>query len=51
MCIQNLKILACIEDEKFVTEKFIREKETWTNKGNDKQQHADSRLHNTTSHT
>ena len=30
---------------------FTGEKEKWTNKGNDKQQHADSLLHNTTSHT
>ena len=50
MCIQNLKTLALI-DEKFVTENLLAEKEKWTNKGNDKQQHADSLLHNTTSHT
>ena len=42
MCIQNLKTLALIEAEKFVTENLLGEKEKWTNKGNDKQQHADS---------
>ena len=51
MCIQNLKTLALIEAEKFVTENLLGEKEKWTNKGNDKQQHTDSLLHNTTSHT
>ena len=50
MCIQNLKTLALIEAEKYVTENLLGEKEKWTNKGNDKQQHADSLLHNTTSH-
>ena len=50
-CIQNLKILALIEAEKSVTESFIGEKEKWTNKGNDKQEEADSLLHNTTSYT
>ena len=39
------------EDEKFVAENLLGEKEKWTNNGNDKQQHADSLLHNTTSHT
>ena len=47
----NLKTLALIEDEKFVTENLLGEKEKWTNKGNDKQQHAGSLLQNTTSHT
>ena len=52
MCIQNLKTLALIESEKYVTENLLGDqKKKWTNKGNDKQQHADSLLHNTTSHT
>ena len=51
MCIQNLKNLALIEDEKSVTEIFIGEKEKWTNKENDKQEEADSLLYNTTSYT
>ena len=50
-CIQNLTTLAVIGVENSVTKSFIGEKEKWTNKGNDKQQHADSLLHNTTSHT
>ena len=50
-CIQNLKRLAIIGAENSATKSFIGEKEKWTNKGNDKQQHADSLLHNTTSHT
>ena len=49
--IQNLKTLALIEAEKSVTKIFIGEKEKWTNKGNDKQEEADSLLHNTTSYT
>ena len=48
--LQNLKILA-LKDEKLVAENLLGEKEKWTNKGNDKQQHAASLLHNTTSHT
>ena len=48
-CIQNLKTLVVIRAENSVTKRFIGEKEKWTNKGNDKQQHADSLLHNTTS--
>ena len=48
---KNLKTLALIEAEKSVTENLIREKEKWTNKGNGKQQEADSLLHDTTSHT
>ena len=44
------KTLALIEAKKFVTENLLGEKEKWTNKGNDKQQHADSLLHNATSH-
>ena len=51
MYVQNLKTLALIEAEKFVTENLLGEKEKWINKGNDKQQHADSLLHNTTSRT
>ena len=51
MCIQNLKTLALIEAKKFVTENLLGDKEKWTNKGNGKQQHADSLLHDTTSHT
>ena len=50
-CIQNLKTLSLIEAEKSVTEIFIGEKEKWTNKENDKQEEADSLLHNTTSYT
>ena len=51
MCIQNLKTLVLTESKKFVTENLFGDKEKWTNKGNDKQQHADSLLHDTTSHT
>ena len=50
-CIQNLKTLAITGAENAVTKSFTGEKEKWINKGNDKQQHADSLLHNTTSHT
>ena len=52
-----LKVYTKFEDsgligaENSVTKSFIGEKENRTNKGNDKQQHADSLLHNTTSHT
>ena len=42
--------LALIQDEKFVAENLLGEKEKWTNKRNDKQQHVDSLLRNTTSH-
>ena len=48
MCIKKLKILGLIKAKKFVTETLLGEKGKWTNKGNDKQQHADSLLHNTT---
>ena len=48
---QNLKTLALIEAEKSVTEIFIGEEEKRTNKGNDKQEEADSLLHNTISYT
>ena len=50
-CIQNLKNLVLIEAEKSVTEIFIGEKEKLANKGNDKEEEADSLLHNTTSCT
>ena len=50
MCIQNLKTLVLIEAKNFVTENLLGEKKKWTNKGNDKQQNADSLFHNTTSH-
>ena len=49
-CIQNSKTLAVIGAANTVIKSFIREKEKWTNKGNDEQQHADSLLHNITSH-
>ena len=41
-CIQNLKTLALIGDEKSMTKNLIEEKEKWTNKGHDKQEEADS---------
>ena len=44
MCIQNLKT-----GSHWSYENLLGEKENWTNKGNDKQQHADYLLHNTTS--
>ena len=50
-CIQNLKTLAVIRAENSVMKSFNGEKEKWTNKGNNRQQHADSLLNNTTSHT
>ena len=50
-CIQNLMTLALLGAEKFLTENFIGVKEKWINKGNDKHEDADSRLHNTKSHT
>ena len=50
MCIK-IKSLGLIKAKKFVIETLLGEKEKWTNKGNDKQQNADSLLHNTTSHT
>ena len=49
-CIQNLKTLAVIGAENSMTKSFIGEKEKWTNKRKDKQQHADSLLHSTTIH-
>ena len=51
MCIKNLKTLGLIKAKKFVIVTLLGEKEKWTNKENDKQQHADFLLHNTTSHT
>ena len=50
-CIRNLKTLALIEAEKSVTENLFGEKEKWTNKGNGKDQEADSLLHNATINT
>ena len=50
-CVYKICRLALIEAKKFVTENLLGEKEKWTNKANDKQQHADSLFHNTTSHT
>ena len=50
-CIQNLKTSALIEAEKSVTEILIGVIEKWTNKGNDKQEEADSLLHSITSFT
>ena len=50
-CIQNLKTLALIHAEKSVTEISIGEKEKWTNKGNDKQEEANSLLYNIRSYT
>ena len=47
----NLKTLAVIGAENSVAKSFIGEKEKWTNKRNDKQQHADSILPNTRSYT
>ena len=49
-CTQNLKTVL-IEAGKSENENSIGGKEKWTNKGKDKQQGADSLLHNTTSHT
>ena len=50
-CTQNLKTLVVIGAENSVTKSFIGEKEKWINNKNDKQQHADSLLHNTKSYT
>ena len=49
-CITNLKTLTHRSRE-ICSENLIGEKEKWTNKGNGKQQEADSLLHITTSHT
>ena len=51
MCIQNLKILSLTEAVKFMTDSLPGKKEKLSNIGNDKQLHANSLLHNTTSHT
>ena len=48
--IQTMNTLAFIGAEKYVTEVFMREKEKWPNKGNDRQEVADSLIHNTTCH-
>ena len=47
----TLNVYTKFEAKKFVTENLLGEKEKWRNKGNDKQQHADSLFHNITSHT
>ena len=49
--IQNLKTLALKEAKQSATEILNGEIEKWTNKGNDKQEEADSLLHSTTSYT
>ena len=53
-----LKVYTKFEDSgshrsrEFCWQKFLLAgKKNWTNKGNDKQEEADSLLHNTTSHT
>ena len=50
-CVYKIWRLALTEAKKFVTENLLGEKEKWTSKGNDKQEHTDSLLHNRTSHT
>ena len=50
MSVSNCKIIGPVVPEKFLIEIFIIEKETWINKGNDKQEKPDSLLHNTASH-
>ena len=50
MFVPNFKILGAIVPEKSVTKYFIEEKEKWTNKGNDKQDDAESVLHDTSSY-
>ena len=47
---QNVKSLAQRGAEKYVKERFVREKEKWTHKGTDKQYVADSLTHSTTCH-
>ena len=51
MRIQNLKTLTLQNLKTLVTENLLGEKEKMTNNRNNKQQQADSILHNTTSHT
>ena len=46
-CVYKIWRLALIEAVKFVTENLLGEKEKKMDKGNDKQQHADSLLHDT----
>ena len=46
-CIQNLETLALLGAGKSVTKNFIGEKGKMKNKGNDKNENADSFLHNT----
>ena len=50
-CIQNLKTLALLGAEKSVTKNLIGEKEKMTKKGNEKNDDADTLLHNTRSRT
>ena len=50
MFIQNFKFLDTVVPEKSLT-KIIREKEKWTNKGNDKHEDSNSGLHDTSSRT
>ena len=47
----NFKILAKVVPKKSLTEILLERKKKWTNKENDKQEEADSLLHDTTSHT
>ena len=51
MGIQTINTLSLIGAEKTVTEVIMREKEKWTNNGNDKQKVADFFIHDTTCHT
>ena len=51
MFVQNSKILGAVVSEKSLTKQFIRGKEKWMNKGNDKHEDADSVLHYTSSGT
>ena len=50
-CVQNLKTAAAIGAEISVTESVIEEKENLPNRGNYKQDEADSLLYKTTYHT
>ena len=42
MFVQNFKILGAVISEKSLPKNFIRGKEKWINKGNDKHEDADS---------
>ena len=46
----HLETLVLVGAKNSMTGIFIGKKEKWTNKGNDKQEEADSLLHNITSH-